>query len=176
MKFLNHLILLIGVTVIAFVLVGCGISKDEYEKTVSELSQTKMESNKTKAELTTAQKELANTKTEMNKIMAELDKTKIELKQAKDKFVEKEKACKGARSLLKIDLEKQVKEGQKIRSQLVISRHEVAHLKEELGELLNRFMNTAEELDITKNANQILRTQKAQLIKEKKRLEKLAEN
>jgi len=176
MEFLNRLIFLMGVTGIAFVLVGCGVSKDEYEKIASELYQTKIEIDKTKAELTTTQKEFANTKTEMNKIMAELDKTKMELKQANDEFVEREKACNEAQSLLKIDLEKQVKEGKEIRSQLVISRLEVAYLKEELGELLNRLMKTAEELDMIQNANQILRTQMAELTKEKKRLRKLSEN
>ena len=176
MKSLNHLIVLMGVTGIAFALVGCGIGKDEHEKIVSELYQTKVEIDKTKAELTKTQKEFANTETDLNKIKAELDKTKMELKQANAEFVEREKACDEAQSLLKIDLEKQVKEGQAIKSQLIRSRHEVAYLKEELGELLNRFMKTAEELDMTQNANQILRTQMAELIKEKKRLKKLAGN
>jgi len=176
MKFLNDLMVLIGLMVIAFVLVGCGISKDEHEKIASELYKTKIEIDKTKTELTKTQKEFANTKTELHKIKAELDKTKMELKQANAEFAEMEKTCNEARSLLKIDLEKQVKEGQAIKFQLIGSRHEVAYLKEELGELLNRFMKTAEELDMTQNANQILRTQMAELIKEKKRLEKLTKN
>lgn len=179
MKFLNNLTALMGVTGIVFVLVGCGISKDEHEKISSELYKTKVEIDKTKAELTKTKKEFANTETELSKIRAaldktraelgktkiELDKTKMELKRTNAELVGMEKALNKTQSLLKIDLEKQA-----IKSQLIAARHEAVYLKEEFGELLNRFLKTTEELNMAQKANEILRTQMNELINEKDRL------
>jgi uncharacterized membrane-anchored protein YhcB (DUF1043 family) len=61
-----NLFLVIGVMI---GVVGCGVSKDQYEETVSELNQTK-------AELNGIRTDLNETKSKLDKTVVELDKTK----------------------------------------------------------------------------------------------------
>ena len=189
-KFSQNLIVLLGITSIVLVFFGCGVSEDEHEKIVSELYKTRIENDKKRDELSKSKIALSKTEAELDIIKADLDAARGELNYSKElldknkrnktstnsEFVEMEKKFNETQRILELELDKHLKDKHVIKSQYDRARMEVTYLKAELGELINRFMKTVEDLDLIKDANKALRTQIDEVIFERNRLQELTEN
>jgi len=135
----NRLLFLVTLTLLGFV--GCEISKEENEKVVSQLEKTTAQLAEAKASL-----ELANAKvTEMEKLLAQVQ------------------------GQLRIAREKQTRTRQVLRASLADSQRETTILRQQLDELMQRVMQLSRELDITKQANEVLKEKINTLTYEKNR-------
>jgi len=169
MKLLSHRVTVPALTAVVLALVGCGISKDEYEKSVSEL-------NKARAEILKAKDELEGTKKEANKTRAELAKTMVDLEKANTKIVDMEKSFTIAQNQLKMTVERHKKEKQAIQAPLLSTRHEAVYLRQKLDELIHALKKSRNELIMARKANEILRGQMNKLTNERNQLQERVEN
>jgi chromosome segregation ATPase len=160
------LFLVIGVMI---GVVGCGVSKDQYEETVSEL-------NKTKAELNRIRTDLNETKSKLDKTVVELDKTKAEQEKAYTKIAEMQKSLTEAQNQLEIALERHTNEKQLMQSQFVGAQREASILRQQSEELYQSLIKATTELDMFREANEVLRGQIYKLTNERNRLQGMVKN
>jgi len=151
----RHSMTVFSITGLALCLVGCGISEEEYEKKVSELKHVKAK--------------LAKTEVELNE-------TKARLEQANMKNAEMEGALTEAQNQLKIAIRKQKQNEDALEAPLAAARNEAVYLRQKLEELTQNLLRTASELEMTKDANEILREQMSELSNRKYELEERLEN
>jgi septal ring factor EnvC (AmiA/AmiB activator) len=141
MKALQQALTLLLVKIAIFGLAGCGISKDEHEKVVSQLEQ-------------------AN---------AQLAKVSAELEQANAKIAKMEESQTDDVAGLKIALKKHKRARKLLRASLANSQRETTILRQQLDELTQSLIKVSTELDITSQANEVLKRQIDALMKEKRR-------
>ena len=151
----EHSLTLFSIVGLAIFLVGCGISEEEYEKKVSELKHVKAKLAKTEVEV---------------------KETKARLNQAKMKNAEMERALTEAHNQLKIALRKQKQNKEALEAPLIAARNEAVYLRQKLEELTQNLLRTASELEMTKDANEILREQMSELNNRKYELEEQLQN
>lgn len=118
-----------GIVLLAIGLTGCGVSKDEHQKVLSELEQTR----------------------------AELRKTRAELEEANTKIFEIKKSFLTAQSESKIASRKYGREKKLMQAELVSARREAAILRQQMDELRESFVRATREAVILKEANEMLR-------------------
>jgi chromosome segregation ATPase len=141
MKALQQALTLLLLMIAIFGLVGCGISKDEHEKVVSQLEQ-------------------AN---------AQLAKFSAELEQANAKIAKMEKSQTDDVAGLKLALKKHKRARKLLRASLASSQRETTILRQQLDELTQSLIKVSTELDITSQANEELKRQIVKLTQEKRR-------
>lgn len=97
----TRLFILMVVTAVSFILVGCGVSKDEHKETLSKLYETKARLERANAKIAQLEKSLSQTqeqlKTAMNKPTREAPETGNQLEAAQQetkKLAEQVKALK----------------------------------------------------------------------------------
>jgi chromosome segregation ATPase len=161
-KFFLGIVVMIGV-------VGCGVGKDQYEETVSEL-------NKTKAELNRVRTDLNETKSKLDKTVVELDKTKAEQEKGYTKISEMQKSLTEAQHQLEIALEGHTNEKQLMQSQFVGAQREASILRQHSEELYQSLIKATTELDMFREANEVLRGQVYKLTNERDRLQGMIKN
>ena len=137
----RYSVTMLAVAGLVICFIGCGISKEEHEKTVSEIEKTKVK---------------------LDRMKAELKETRARLDQANTKSADMEKTLTKTRNQLKIALKKHKREKQVLKAALAAARNELAYLRQKLEELTQNYLRTASELDMTKHANEILREQNKQ--------------
>ena len=147
MKAFKQTLTLLMVNIALIGLAGCGISKDEHEKVVSQLEKANVQLAQTRAEL-----EQANTKI-----------AKMEELQPDDQHA------------LRMSLKKHKRARQLLRASLADSQRETTILRQQLDELTQSLMKVSRELDVTKQANEVLKRQIDELMKEKRRSQELKE-
>jgi chromosome segregation ATPase len=138
-------LLIMNITLIG--LVGCGISKDEHEKVVSQLE----------------------------KVNEELAKTRSDLEQTNKKMIKLDALQPDEPNKLRIALRKEKRARKLLRASLADSQRETTILRQQLDELTQSLMKVTRELDVTKQANEVLKRQIDELMKEKTRLQEMAE-
>jgi chromosome segregation ATPase len=141
MKALQQALTLLLVKIAILGLAGCGISKDDHEKVVSQLEQ-------------------AN---------AQLAEVGAELEQANAKIAKMEKPQTDEVAGLKIALKKHKRARKLLRASLASSQRETTILRQQLDELTQSLIKVSTELDITSQANEVLKRQIDELMKEKRR-------
>jgi hypothetical protein len=147
MKAFKQTVALLTVYIALIGLVGCGISKEEHEKVLSQV-------------------EMAN---------AQLAKTRAELEQANKKIAKMEASQPEEQNKLRIDLKKQRRARQLLRASLADSQRETTILRQQLDELTQSLMKVSRELDVTRQANEVLKRQIDALMEEKGRSQELTE-
>lgn len=162
MKGLKQFGVLFAVVSLALTLGGCGVSKEEHQKTVAELNGVKAELEKKEADL--------------NRVRFDLDKRTIELKQAKLETRETAEALTKARNELQTALKRHQREVKTIQAPLVGVGREAAFLRQKVDELTQGLLRRGEELGLFKDANETLRGQVGELTEEKTRLQGLLED
>lgn len=120
-------------------LAGCGISKDQHEKVLSQLEKA-------------------------NVLLAE---TRAELEQANSKIAHMEKLQTTDPHELSMALKKHKRARQLLRASLADSQRETTILRQQLDELTQSLMKVSRELEVTRQANEVLKQQIDELTKEK---------
>jgi septal ring factor EnvC (AmiA/AmiB activator) len=131
MKAFKQTVTLLMVNIALIGLLGCGISKEEHHRVLSQL-------------------EMAN---------AQLAKTRAELEQANKKIAKIEASQPDEQSKLGIELKKQKRARQLLRASLADSQRETTILRQQLDELTHRLMKVSRELEVTRQANEVLKRQ-----------------
>ncbi|UCB48768.1 MAG: hypothetical protein JSW56_16855 [Deltaproteobacteria bacterium] len=148
MNAFKQTVTLLVVNIALIGLAGCGVSKDEHEKVLSQLDKA-------------------------NALLAE---TRAELEQANSKIASMEKLPPNDQHDLSIALKKHKRARQLLRASLADSQRETTILRQQLDELTQSLMKVTRELDVTKQANEVLKQQIDELMKEKTRLQEVTEN
>ncbi len=148
MKAFKQTLTLLVMNIALIGLAGCGISKDEHEKVLSQLEKA-------------------------NALLAE---TRVELEQANSKIAHMEKLQPDDPHELSIALKKHKRARQLLRASLADSQRETTILRQQLDELTQSLMLVSRELDVTKQANEVLKRQIDELVKEKTRPQVVIEN
>jgi septal ring factor EnvC (AmiA/AmiB activator) len=131
MKAFKQTVTLLTVNIALIGLLGCGISKEDHERVLSQL-------------------EMAN---------AQLAKTRAELEQANKKIAKIEASQPDEQGKLGIELKKQKRARQLLRASLADSQRETTILRQQLDELTHRLMKVSRELEVTRQANEVLKRQ-----------------
>lgn len=147
MKALRQSVALFAATIAVAGLVGCGISKDDHEKIVSELD-------KTRAELSRAE--------------GKLHEANIKILEMKNSLVEAQNQC-------KIAIRKHERGKKQMQAALVASQREATILRQQLEELKHNLTKATNEANILKQTNKILRGQVEDVVNEKNQLQNLIE-
>lgn len=147
MKIFERAMTLLVIAITALGLVGCVISKDKHEKILAQLEKTKAE---------------------LAKANAELSQANAKLGQANTKIAGMEKLLADAQHGQRIAHKKQTRGKQLLRASLASAQREAAVLRQQMDELTQRLLEVNNELNITRQANEILRGQIDELTKEKR--------
>jgi septal ring factor EnvC (AmiA/AmiB activator) len=147
MKAFKQTVMLLMVNIALIGLAGCGIDKEEHEKVVSQLEEANALLAKTRAEL-----EQANTKIANMKVLQPDDQ-----------------------QALKTALKKHKRARRLLRASLADSQRETTILRQQLDELTQSLMKVSRERDVTKQANEVLKRQIDELMRDKRRSQELTE-
>lgn len=159
MSGLNHAIPLSLLAVLFFCLSGCGVSEEEHQNVVSQLDKVKTELDEVRALLNKKESELAETKTALS------HETK--------RVLDSEKTVMKAQDQLKSEKQKHRQERQALQSPLTAARNESDYLRQKLEEMTQNFFKVSRELEMIKQANQILKEQINETTLEKRRFQEM---
>ena len=166
MKRLAIFMVLLCMPGLFFALPGCGVSKEEQERLVSELGKIKAELQDARAELTRADSELKQTRAALAKITEDLKNENARCFQMEKSFNEKHNAL-----IISVELLK--KEKRKLASKALAARNEAVYLRDKMDELIHGLRKMTEELNLVKRANKALRDEMDVLTKQKDQLKEI---